>query len=246
MGLFGRLASGWKRYSFFMFLRLVVKNFVYYSAELLSGRLIGKSTSSNSTFDLSYDTDTDTIREIGSLAIDSENARHGKRYQPSPQELTTSIISALQIDHRRFAFLDFGAGKGRVLLIAAEWPFAEVIGIEFSRELCSIAADNIRKFPDEKKQASRIECVFGEATTYALPEMPLVCYFYNPFDQVIMQAVMENLISSHSRNPRDILIVYVHPEHRSLFDRGGFWELLAESESHVVYRASTGGLNGAG
>ena len=66
----------------------------------------------------------------------SGNALHAVAYEPSPYHITTKIIQKLSIDHTRFSFLDFGSGKGRVLLIACQLPFKSVIGIEFSQDLC--------------------------------------------------------------------------------------------------------------
>ncbi|MBK8386616.1 MAG: class I SAM-dependent methyltransferase [Candidatus Accumulibacter sp.] len=76
--------------------------------------------------------ETDSIRETGSLDIDSPNARHAVRYEPSPSGMVRSILSTLGLDWRRYTFVDFGAGKGRVLLLAAELPFKNIIGVEFS------------------------------------------------------------------------------------------------------------------
>ncbi len=121
--------------------------------------------------------------------------------------------------------------------IAAQLPFAAVVGVEFSRELCAIGTENIRRIVPEKRVAGRVECHYGDVTAYALPEMPLVCYFYNPFDQVIMQAVVDKLTASLKHQPRDIYIIYVHPEHRALFDASGYWDVVDESHIYIVYHA---------
>ena len=38
-------------------------------------------------------------------------------------------------------FVDFGCGKGRVLLLAAGFGFARITGVEFAKELCDIAKE---------------------------------------------------------------------------------------------------------
>ena len=43
----------------------------------------------------------------------------------------------------RYTFLDIGAGKGRALLVAAESPFNEVVGVELNPSLAAIARNNI-------------------------------------------------------------------------------------------------------
>ncbi len=230
-----RLISAWKRHSSGSLLQLISRNILYYTKELLTGNLFIKNK--KSVFDVTYSADTDEIREIGSLDIESNNARYGVRYQPSPHDLVTKVIQALPIDYSQFTFLDFGAGKGRVLLIAAQSPFAAVIGIEFSRELCKIASDNIRKISPEKKTAICVECHYSDVTHYRLPETPLVCYFYNPFDQPVMQIVLDKLAASLKERSREIYIIYIHPEYRSLLDSNDYWKIIDESNLHVVYRA---------
>lgn len=234
--LMKRLLSAWSRHGAGGFLQLIGKNISYYSGELLSGRLFRKSEGGISEFDRAYGAETEGIREVGSLDIESENARHAVRYQPSPHGVASKILHGLPIDHRQYTFLDFGAGKGRLLLIAAEFPFQAVIGIEFSRELCEVAKNNIDSIAADMRVASRIECQHADVTAFPLPDTPLVCYFYNPFDAVIMQVVVDRLATSLKRVPREVYVVYVHPEHRALFEAVGRWQLIEEDEFHVVYR----------
>ena len=185
---------------------------------------------------MAYGAETEGIREVGSLDIASDNARHAVRYQPTPHEVASKILHGLPIDHGQYTFLDFGAGKGRILLIAAEFPFQAVIGIEFSRELCQVAKNNIGNIAHEMRVALRIECQHADVTVFPLPDTPLVCYFYNPFDSVIMQVVIDRLAASLKHTPREIYIVYVHPEHRALFELAGCWQIVEEDEFHVIYR----------
>jgi SAM-dependent methyltransferase len=236
MPLIKRFQSAWQRYTLSELLQLIGKNVYYYSTELFSGRLF-KKADETSEFDDAYNTETEKIREVGSLEIESENVKHAKRYQPSPKDFTTEIIHALPIDFSQYAFLDFGAGKGRVLLIAAQLPFNSVIGIEFCKELSDVATDNINKFAPEKRKAERVECLYEDVTLYSLPEMPLVCYFYNPFNELIMQAVLDRLISSLKANPREIYIIYVDPKHRDIFDKNAYFDAFDESDFHITYRS---------
>lgn len=229
-----RFVIAWKRHGAWNFIYLVRKNLKYYIEELFSGRLL--QSTNKSEFDDEFGTDTDGIREIGSLDIAlSENNLHANGYEPSPYHFTTKIIRELSIDHTHFSFLDFGSGKGRVLLIASQLPFKSVIGIEFSPELCEVAKDNIAKIPSSKYAASSIECVQADAMEYRLPGDPLVCYFANPFDQVIMEAVIHKLSSSLREIPRELYVIYLNSRHRMLFDNSGLWDVISENEPDVIY-----------
>lgn len=238
MSIRKRLYSAWRRHSPTTILRLIIINIAYYTRELFSGRLFNNTIENKTQFDVIYRSDTDKIREVGSLDIESENARYAVRYQPSPENLAKEIIHSLSIDHVKFTFIDFGAGKGRVLLLAAQLPFAAVIGVEFSSELCNVASENISKIPPEKAMASEIACIYGDVADYPLPDTSLVCYFYNPFAQPVMQMVLDKLAASLKAHQREIYVIYFDPKYRSLFDATGYWEVSNESQFYIIYRAN--------
>jgi len=228
MGILKRLIVAWKRYDAWKFIYLVAKNLRFYIKKLFSGDVLQSTTESE--FDDKFGTDTEGIREISSLddiAL-SQNYLHATRYAPSPYHVTTKIFQELSIDHTRFSFIDFGSGKGRVLLIASQLPFKSVIGIEFSRELCEIANSNIAKIPPSKCAASWVECVHTDVMEYRLPGNPLVCYFLNPFDQVIMEVVVGRLVESLREIPREIYVIYLDAKYRMLFDNSGLWDVISE------------------
>ena len=142
----------------------------------------------------------------------------------------------MPIRYELFTFVDYGAGKGRVLMLAAEHPFRAVIGVEFSPELCEVANANLDKLSSAAVRAGRVECVCADAAAYLPPSTPLVCYFYNPFGPTVLQAVIDRLAASMREQPREIFLVYVHPEHRDVIESAGLWTVGETSDFHVVYR----------
>ena len=65
-----------------------------------------------------------------------------------------SLGERLQLDYRRFTFVDVGSGKGRALLLASEYAFQEIIGVELSPELDRIARSNIARYAAKAEAAS--------------------------------------------------------------------------------------------
>ena len=57
---------------------------------------------------------------------------HGAEYQGSNAPALEQALRELAVPYRRFTFLDFGAGKGRAVLVAARFPFQSVVGVEYS------------------------------------------------------------------------------------------------------------------
>lgn len=149
------------------------------------------------TFDRRRGTDTSDIVRLEGLRVIGSNKRYGVRYQASDADAAHVALAALPIRHEDFTFVDIGAGKGRALLVAAEFPFKRVIGVEFAEELCQIARRNARLAGH-----NRIEVVCEDAAAYELPEDPLVLYFYNPFLPALMRQVMERVDRSLVAHPR--------------------------------------------
>jgi len=52
-----------------------------------------------------------------------------------------------------FTLIDLGSGKGRVLLMASDYPFKRIIGVEFMPELHRVAEGNIRKYAEHRTEA---------------------------------------------------------------------------------------------
>lgn len=132
-------------------------------------------------------------------------------YQPIEPQLFREIMAALAIDFSRFTFLDIGSGKGRALLLAAEYPFARVIGIELLPELNSIAGDNIRKIPDEQRLCREVQALCGDATQFVFPSGPLVVFLFNPLPEAGLRKVIENLEASWRESPRPVYVIYASP-----------------------------------
>jgi SAM-dependent methyltransferase len=231
LNLVRRTASAWKRHGLGGLLRLVPENIAFYW-----GRLRHGPERERSEFDDQFRIETARVREIGSLDVDVENAKFAVRYQPSPVDLVRSVLAKLGIDYSRFTFIDFGSGKGRVLILASEFPFAKVVGVEFSRELVEIARANIDRVREQDQKVRNIELVCGDMAAYEPPASPLVAYFYNPCGPSVMSAVLDRLRESWLRSPRDLLAIYVHPEHREVFDGSGFWSALDSHKFCCVYR----------
>jgi predicted RNA methylase len=145
------------------------------------------------------------------------------RYDPTEPKYIRWMFRNLP-DPRSYTFIDFGAGKGRVLVAAARYPFKKVIGVEVSAELAEISRQNIAKANCLK--CGKVASVCIDATDFAIPDDPLVCFFYNPFGSQIMRAVLENISNSLRLNPRPAFAVYVNPKHRELFNGSGFRRVL--------------------
>lgn len=227
-----RLTYAWRRHGWRLFGPLLWHNIVY-----AFGRLRGKRGVADVTeLDVKLGIDTHRIEGTSLMKIDGANLLHGHGYQPVGVNAFRKTIDALGIDLAHYSFVDYGSGKGRALLLATDFPFRRIIGVEYARELHDVAEQNVKRAQGELPGAARLECVWADATRYDPPADPLVCFLYNPFDGTVMTGVLDRLRESYKASPRDILIAYLNPIHRDAVDKHPSTQMLKSTDSLVIYR----------
>ena len=160
------------------------------------------------------------------LNIKNPNQLHAVSYGGSDPKDFRDALGALPIDYRRSVFIDFGSGKGRAILLAKEFPFKRIVGVEFSEELHRIAQDNIRRYHSDISKCKDAESICMDVVDYPLPDECLVCYFCNPFDATIMTQILSNIRKTFFQKPREIFVVYYNPKEGYLFDESDCFKIV--------------------
>lgn len=211
-------------------------NFKYYMKTLSVSEI--KSRKKEEEFDKNFGVETSKIREIGSLDVPIEFARLSVRYEPTSVEFFTKMIEALDIKFNRYVFVDYGSGKGRVLLLASRYNFKNIIGVELSKELHQISKKNILQYKDSKQRCPRIKPICCNAIDFIPPDEPLICFFYNPFSESVLREVVNRLEQSIEKNYRPVYILYLDPVYRRVFEQSDIWELGFHNKNMLIYRTS--------
>ena|SRR5215212_123816 len=170
--------------------------------------------------------------------VEGDNWVYGVNYDPTRVALFEQMIGAADIEPHCYSFVDYGSGKGRILLLASRLPFRRVVGVEYSPELHRIAQRNLRGTRFVHSRSGPVESICMDAVRYPIPEEPVVLYFYNPFDRPIMESVRDNVVLSYEGNPRGIAVIYLNPQHRDVWDAVGFLERYAWSDEYVIYKTA--------
>ena len=191
-------------------------------------------------FDWRHKVRTCGIVSLDGLTIDSDNARHGRIYHPTHPKFLFEVLGALDIDYERYRFIDLGSGKGRVLLVASEFPFREVLGVEFARELHEIACRNLRRYRSPSQKTRNVRSVHGDAIAIEFPVAPLVLFLANPFGPGVLVPVLRRLQESLAAHPRDAIIVYATPDHGELIEHETGLKCVERSVYHNTYRVPGG------
>lgn len=143
-------------------------------------------------------------------------------YQPTEREVFCEMMETLaqhaQIDFSEFTFLDLGSGKGRTLLMASDYPFRRILGVELLPSLNEIAKQNLAQYHGESQKCFVLDSICADATTFPLPEGALVLYLFNPFPEFGLRRVLANLEEFLDRHPRLMYVVYHNPELASVLN----------------------------
>ena len=161
----------------------------------------------------------------GELGAEGEHAGDGFAYEASPARLVRIVLRDVPVEGA--TFVDLGSGKGRTLLVAAELPFAEVVGVEYSAALHAIATRNDELTRDLGWRRAPVRLVHGDATTFPLPPGPCVVYLNNPFSGRVFAEVLANLEASLREEPRPLVVAYQQARHERASDRTDNLERLA-------------------
>ena len=174
-------------------------------------------------FDLRWGTETSSGLSVHELGIARSRLANCRRYDPSSEAMLREPLAALAIDPAAFDFIDYGSGKGRVLMLAMADGFARVTGVEISGKLCAIARDNVERFASQHEAMAPARILHVDAGRFEPRGRNILAYFYNPFDRLIMDEVRRRLEASLSAGSERIVVIYANPEHAEVFTEAG-WE----------------------
>jgi SAM-dependent methyltransferase len=158
-------------------------------------------------------------------------------YQPIEAEIFREIINTLAIDFNQYTFIDIGSGKGRALLLASEFRFRRIIGIELLPELNRIAEENVRKFANAQGHALPVETISGDAAEFEFPNEPLVIYFFHPLTEAGFRKTLSNLQSSLKQHPRPVQMLYANPVFEMLLAGIAEFKKVTGTQHYAVYEA---------
>ena len=161
-------------------------------------------------------------------------------YQPTDLPAFHEMLDALQrqtnLDFRDFSFLDLGSGKGRTLLMASDYPFRRIVGVELLPSLHQIAQQNLRQYKSESQKCFALESICADATTFPFPEDPLVIYLFNPFPESGMRRVLSNIEKTLQAHPRALYVLYYNPLLEHVLTSNARLVKIAASHQYSIFR----------
>jgi SAM-dependent methyltransferase len=125
-----------------------------------------------------------------------------------------------------YSFVDLGCGKGRAVMMASEFDFREVVGVELHPPLAGIAETNVAVWTAAGRAVCPVRIVCGDATEFVFPEGPCLLYLFNPFAAPVMKRLIERIEEDFRGRPGMLDLIYFNPESGPLLEAHGGFELL--------------------
>jgi hypothetical protein len=155
----------------------------------------------NPTYDgLAFDARHGVLTEVFMPAV----------HEPAPVAVCESLLARVPPDFvERATFIDVGSGMGRVVLLAAQYPYRRVVGVERRGHLFATSRENIAIATGLVRETDRVDLINCDITEYAWPAGDLAIFMFNPFGPELVRDTLVRALES--RSGRDHLKLLFYP-----------------------------------
>jgi len=129
-----------------------------------------------------------------------------------------SVLSRPGAPIEDFSFIDIGAGMGRAVLLAAELPFRQVVGVELNPTLVRIARKNVSIWRSAGRERSPIKIINMDAAEFPLPTGPCLAFLFNPFGATVMRRLLKTWKRNLREQPQPLDLIYVNNEQEGVLE----------------------------
>lgn len=159
------------------------------------------------SFDRRYRIRTSGFIELRDTSFNAARLPDATQYGPTNGWAARMLLKTLQLPTTT-RFCDIGCGLGRVCVLAAEFDYARVTGVELAPELCVAARANIThsRLPESAK--ARIHIVETDALDYCTTTDDDVFFMFRPFSDEFLQRVLDQLARRARNRNTTLTLIY--------------------------------------
>jgi hypothetical protein len=127
---------------------------------------------------------------------------------PVPKKLLEWALSALPEDLKRFAFVDFRAGNGRTMLLAARRNFEYAAGYAFDAESAEMLEMNLAQYPRSYLSCRDVRALRADREGVLIPRQPAVLFFPDCLSLHHVDIILSYVLGSFRLDPRPIFLIF--------------------------------------
>ncbi len=196
-------------------------------------------------FDQAHGVETSGLIPAEELLTGHPNDEHVTAYYGVAPSILRSLIERWLVSRpshsiEHVTFIDIGAGKGRALLVASEYPFLQVIGIELNPALAALAHRNLDQWNQSPTRLAPITLIEQDALEFYFPPTPCLLFLFHPFESPVLRKLLRRIEAQFATRPRTLDLLYVNSEHANILDahpaftRLFFGKVPMSPEDHVA------------
>lgn len=137
------------------------------------------------------------------------NGQRQFRYRgPIPEKVLGWALAGLPADLKRYAFVDFEAGNGRTLLLAARRNFEHAIGYTHGNEACAMLEMNLAQYSRSYMSCRDVRALRGDRDGIYIPLQPAVLFFPSSMILAEIGIVLSHLSASIRLNQRRVYLIF--------------------------------------
>lgn len=158
-------------------------------------------------------------------------------YGPTSYQFLDSLFRKFKFNEDDY-FIDYGCGKGRVIIMAAYHSCKHIYGCEINKERYSIVKNNIATFKEK----------FGGETDFCIENISAdkmdinnkinKFFFFQPFHIKLIMKVMNNIRESLKKNNRNIILFLYRP----FISTTNYFDSLIEFKRILYYECTVSNL----
>ncbi len=145
----------------------------------------------------------DLINGTSTQIREGKSSKNYKHYSPAYSSLVVEAIKSLNIDYKKYNFIDLGSGKGKVTLIASKFRFKKILGIEIIKNLVQQAKKNEKIYFAKKwneKYKCKIYFICSDAEKYTFNSKKNVYFMFDPFPDQKLKKILKKIINQKYSN----------------------------------------------
>ena len=167
-----------------------------------------------------YDKLEDQIRGIkahdfldsASVVSSKESAIYANFYQPVRSMPFRKLMSKLNLKNDG-SFIDIGAGTGKAMILALDYGFTKVKGIEIVEGLVEIAEENRQSLNIPKE---KFVCIADDALNYEYAIDDKVIFFNDPFSNEVFAPLLKKLEENILEKRVEVTFIYKNNSKRDI------------------------------
>lgn len=159
------------------------------------------------SFDRRYRVTTSGQIVLSSTSIDPSRLRQATSYAPVNAWAFRRLLKILKLPTTG-QFADLGCGLARACIIAAEYGFEKVTGVELADELCAKARENLSSCRLSPTQIASIRIVHQDVLEYCENAEEDVFFMFRAFSFELFQSVCAKLADRGAQLKKPVTIIY--------------------------------------